>query len=337
MQSVLVLISNEAERAVTGEAVGVALETVPATTEPRWLNPAVACEIALDGAVEETVAARARDNLAKLAVDAAVLPARGRRKSVLLADMDSTIIGQECIDELGAMSGLGDRIANITTRAMRGELDFADALRERVGLMEGLPASAIEQALAERITLNQGARTLVRTMKQHGAYTALVSGGFTAFTSRIANEAGFDEHRGKRTRPCRRHTDGPGCRACSWSQRQSRCDARDLCATRDHAAGRDRGRRRGERPGHAGGSRHGCRNPRQAGGRGGRSHSHRPRRSHPRCSTCKATTWTSSPVRRLRLPAEAIAVAQRETAGQDRPFHEVFRAKALFLALQPER
>ena len=128
-------------------------------------------------------------------VDLAVQGAEGRRKKMLLADMDSTMIKQECIDELAAEAGVGARVAAITARAMNGELDFEEALTERVGLLNGLDESVIGKVLDERITLMPGGPVLLATMKAQGAYAALVSGGFTAFTSRIAQKLGFDENR----------------------------------------------------------------------------------------------------------------------------------------------
>ena len=128
-------------------------------------------------------------------VDLVIQPSHGRVKKMLLADMDSTMIQQECIDELAAEAGVGPRVADITARAMNGELNFEDALIERVALLKGLNASVIETVLAERISLMPGAVALVATMKANGGYAALVSGGFTAFTAKIAVSVGFDEHR----------------------------------------------------------------------------------------------------------------------------------------------
>lgn len=128
-------------------------------------------------------------------VDLVIQPAEGRRKKMLLADMDSTMIQQECIDELADEAGVGARVKDITARAMNGELDFEGALTERVGLLKGLPVSVIDKVLAERITLMPGGRELLATMKANGAYAALVSGGFTAFTAKVAAELGFDENR----------------------------------------------------------------------------------------------------------------------------------------------
>ena len=128
--------------------------------------------------------------------DCAVLPSKGRRKHLLVSDMDSTVIGQECLDELADFAGVKAEVAAITERAMAGELDFEGALTERVAMLKGLGLGALEQCYASRIGLNPGAATLVATMKAHGARTVLVSGGFTYFTSRVARDAGFEDHRG---------------------------------------------------------------------------------------------------------------------------------------------
>ena len=130
-----------------------------------------------------------------MGVDLVVLPSSKRRKRMLLADMDSTLIQQECVDELAAEAGVGKQVARITTRAMNGEIEFEAALRERVGLLKGLNADVITKVLTERITYMPGGTALVATMKRDGAYAALVSGGFTSFTSVVAARLGFDEHR----------------------------------------------------------------------------------------------------------------------------------------------
>tara|TARA_R100000935_G_scaffold7091_2_gene15295 strand:+ start:1411 stop:2286 length:876 start_codon:yes stop_codon:yes gene_type:complete len=130
-----------------------------------------------------------------MGVDLVITPSEGARKKMLLADMDSTMIQQECIDELADEAGVGDRVKEITTRAMNGELDFEEALRERVGLLKGLDEAVITRVLAERITHMPGGQTLIATMKAYGAYAALVSGGFTAFTAAVAKALGFDENR----------------------------------------------------------------------------------------------------------------------------------------------
>ena len=135
-------------------------------------------------------------DLQKLQVDMILQPINNRRKKILLADMDSTMIQQECIDELADQVGIGAAVHDITARAMNGELDFEVALRERIALFKGQSAEIIDQVLAERVDLMPGGKVLVSTMQRYGAYTALVSGGFTAFSSVIAAELGFDEHRG---------------------------------------------------------------------------------------------------------------------------------------------
>ncbi len=134
--------------------------------------------------------------LQSMGVDLIVQSAEGRKKRMLLADMDSTMIQQECIDELADEAGVGAHVASITARAMNGELDFDAALRERVGLLAGLDAGVINYVLATRISPMPGGKTLVATMKANGGYTALVSGGFTAFTERVGADLGFDENRG---------------------------------------------------------------------------------------------------------------------------------------------
>ena len=134
-------------------------------------------------------------DLQKLQIDLVVQASAGRQKKLLLADMDSTMIQQECIDELADVAGVGDRVKGITARAMNGELDFNSALIERVGLLKDLDVGVIDRVLADRITLMPGGAALVSTMKANGAYAALVSGGFTAFTSAVAGQLGFDENR----------------------------------------------------------------------------------------------------------------------------------------------
>jgi len=128
-------------------------------------------------------------------IDLIVLPMEGRKKKMLLADMDSTMIQQECIDELAAEAGVGPRVAEITAKAMNGELDFEGAIDERVGLLKDLPESIIDHVLKTRIDFMPGGKALVQTMKANGGYAALVSGGFTAFTAKVASELGFDENR----------------------------------------------------------------------------------------------------------------------------------------------
>ena len=158
-----------------------------------WLDPGVAAEFALAAVPGNLWQVWA--DLQAAGVDLAVQLAEGRRKALLIADMDSTMIQQECIDELADEAGFGPRVAAITARAMNGELDFEAALEERVALLAGLPEAVIGRVLASRITLMPGGAVLLATMKAQGGYAALVSGGFTAFTAAIAARLGFDEHR----------------------------------------------------------------------------------------------------------------------------------------------
>jgi len=187
------------ETPVLGEAhLRAAAAVVQGAGAPAWLAQGVAAEFVFaggEGAEARAVAAAMRAALAGAPVDVAVQPLAGRRKALLLADMDSTMIGQECIDELADFVGLKDRVSAITERAMRGEIAFEPALRERVGLLRGLDAGIVERIIAERITLTSGGRTLVRTMRANGAEAWLVSGGFTLFTSRIGAMIGFNENR----------------------------------------------------------------------------------------------------------------------------------------------
>lgn len=160
--------------------------------ELAWLSPEAA-EFAVPSMPDNRW--QVWTDLQKLSVDLVVQPAAGRRKQMLLADMDSTMIEQECIDELAAEAGIGPQVVAITARAMNGELDFNEALTERVGLMAGLAEATIGRVLAERITYMPGSRALVATMKDNGGYCALVSGGFTAFATPVAAALGFDEAR----------------------------------------------------------------------------------------------------------------------------------------------
>lgn len=152
-----------------------------------------AVEIGFDGDPAKALAAARAANAGR-PFDINVVPAANRRKKLLIADMDSTIIACECLDELADIAGLKAKISAITERAMKGEIEFAGALRQRVGLLKGLPLEALECVWRERVRLNPGARELVATMKANGARTLLVSGGFTFFTARVAEAVGFDEH-----------------------------------------------------------------------------------------------------------------------------------------------
>jgi phosphoserine phosphatase len=186
------LITNP-ERRILDRPTVEALRDAWGGGDAVWLEPGVAAEFA----VASVPANRWEiwQGLQQLGVDLVVQAAAGRRKRLLIADMDSTMIQQECIDELADEAGVWAPVSAITARAMNGELDFEAALRERVGLLTGLPEAVIAGVLRDRITLMPGGRALVATMKRDGAYAALVSGGFTAFTGAVAGMLGFDENR----------------------------------------------------------------------------------------------------------------------------------------------
>jgi phosphoserine phosphatase len=187
MDSVLVLIAAPGSGAINRTVTD--LLAALGADEPHWLNPGEAAEVPFFSHVAEFVAA-----LKGFPIDLATVSTENRHKRLLIADMDSTMIGQECIDELGAAAGLGERIRAITDRAMRGELDFEAALRERVGLLKGLDAEIIDRIIRERISYMPGGKTLIATMRARGSHTALVSGGFRQFTEKVAAHLGFDEH-----------------------------------------------------------------------------------------------------------------------------------------------
>ena len=195
MAFVATLIANPSNPILTPELA----ERVAASVESSglyWLADGIACDIVLaDGTDGNTAEMALRAVLGEAPIDLAVQNADTRRKRFLIADMDSTMIGQECIDELAAEVGLKDKVATITARAMNGEIAFEPALRERVGLLKGLPLGVIDDVITRRITLTPGGIELVRTMKAKGHYTALVSGGFTLFTGPVAEKIGFDENR----------------------------------------------------------------------------------------------------------------------------------------------
>ncbi|MGV1869779.1 phosphoserine phosphatase SerB [Agrobacterium rosae] len=161
-----------------------------------WLADGVACDLVLRDGTDLAAAERVlRMAIVDRPIDIAIQDQDKRRKKILIADMDSTMIGQECIDELAAEVGLKEQVSTITARAMNGEIAFEPALRERVALLKGLPISVVDEVIEKRITLTPGGMELIATMKAKGHYTALVSGGFTVFTSRIAATLGFDENR----------------------------------------------------------------------------------------------------------------------------------------------
>jgi phosphoserine phosphatase len=202
------LIAKPGSKALAGDIVRKAARIVPFGKIGPWLAADEAVDISfhLDGVdlvagsddEREFLASYAedvRDEMKNLPVDVVCQREANRRKALFLADMDSTMIGQECVDELADFVGMKEHVAAITERAMRGEIEFEPALRERVALLKGLDASVVDKVIAERITLTPGGETLVRTMRANGAYTALVSGGFTLFTSQIAATIGFHENR----------------------------------------------------------------------------------------------------------------------------------------------
>ncbi len=186
---VLCLIANPNDSELDPDLAAAVLKQTGG--ELNWLNHAIACEIIEPKSIDAL--ALAREIIGQRRVDAALVPTEHRRKQVLVADMDSTMIEQECIDELAAALGIKEQVADITDRAMRGELDFGQALDTRVALLKGLERKIIEEVRREQITLAPGGRALVQTMKAYGAYTSLVSGGFTFFADFFAKRIGFDE------------------------------------------------------------------------------------------------------------------------------------------------
>jgi len=202
MTSVATLISSPQASALDGATLARARAALPSAEPSIWLAPGFAADIpfdAGDGLAQagrnRALAGEVRAAIAGTAVDVIVQPRDGRRKKLFLADMDSTMIGQECIDELADYVGVKTQVAAVTERAMRGEIAFEPALRERVALLEGLPASIVDEVLAKRISLTSGARTLVATLRHNGTHTCLVTGGFTLFAGRVAAMIGFDEFR----------------------------------------------------------------------------------------------------------------------------------------------
>ena len=162
-----------------------------------WLDRGIACDLGFRDLHPDAAVAAARQALDGSEIDVAAQPDEDRRKKLLIADMDSTIVTSETLDELAREAGLFDKIAPITARAMRGELKFEEALRERLALMSGMPKSFLERAW-EKVRYSDGAAVAVATMREHGTYAVLVSGGFTFFTERVAAALGFDEHRANR-------------------------------------------------------------------------------------------------------------------------------------------
>ncbi|RJG47156.1 phosphoserine phosphatase SerB [Mesorhizobium sp. DCY119] len=198
MSLVATLISHPAQGRLSQSLANMASQAVGASSV-RWLSEKIACDIALPDSVSADEALSAlRAALDGEPIDIVVQESETRRKKILIADMDSTMIDQECIDELADEIGVKAHVAAITARSMNGEIAFEPALRERVALLKGLDAAVIDRIIANRLTLASGGLQLVATMRANGAYAALVSGGFDVFTSRIAAKLGFDENRANR-------------------------------------------------------------------------------------------------------------------------------------------
>ena len=196
MSLVATLICNPADPALDSTIVDGARAVLPSPGAAHWLFNEVAVDIPFEGSDDiAAVVHRLREARGDLPIDIVVQPIALRRKKLLLADMDSTMIGQECIDELADFAGLKAHVAEITERAMRGEIEFEPALRERVALLKGLSVGVVDEVLKKRITLTPGGRALVATMRANGAWTCLISGGFTLFTNAIAAMIGFQENR----------------------------------------------------------------------------------------------------------------------------------------------
>ena len=196
MSLVATLICHPANPALDSTVVDGARAVLSGAGPAHWLFDEVAVDIPFESS--ESVAAivtRLQEAREDLPIDIVVQPQIDRRKKLFLADMDSTMIGQECIDELADFAGLKAHVAAITERAMRGEIAFEPALRERVTLLKGLPVSVVDDVLKQRITLTPGGRELVATMRAHGGYTCLISGGFTLFTNAVAAMIGFQKNR----------------------------------------------------------------------------------------------------------------------------------------------
>ena len=201
MSLVATLICNPNNPALDSTVVDGMRAVLPSAAPARWLFDEVAVDLPFvaEGEVQavdlHAIEARLREVRGDLPIDIVVQPEATRRKKLFLADMDSTMIGQECIDELADFAGLKAHVAAITERAMRGEIAFEPALRERVALLKGLSVKVVAEVLQKRITLTPGGRELVATMRAHGAWTCLISGGFALFTNAVAAMIGFQENR----------------------------------------------------------------------------------------------------------------------------------------------
>ncbi len=191
----LTLIGNLRSGPLLPSHLGQVCKHLNLDCTPDWLAENEACDLAFPSELSAAeIMAQALAALEGTTIDATCTPTKGRRKRMLISDMDSTIINQECIDELGEAYGIGPKIRKITQKVITGQIGFPDALRQRLALMDGMPENLLMQVFNERITLMPGARTLVRTMARHGAHCVLVSGGFSFFTGRIAQIVGFHDH-----------------------------------------------------------------------------------------------------------------------------------------------
>ena len=196
---VLTLIGNASSAPLEPAHLERVCRRLATTGETAWLAEGIACDLFLDSALSaDEITEQARDALSGTAVDSVCTPAKGRRKRLLVSDMDSTVIDQECIDELGDAIGLGPQIREITAAVVSGNMSPPDALHRRLALMRGMDRHVLHSVYDERISLRAGALTLVQTMRHHGAFCILVSGGFDFFTRRIADRIGFHAHQGNK-------------------------------------------------------------------------------------------------------------------------------------------
>lgn len=197
MQHAITLMADPVAAPLPAELVADVAQSLEGAglrvTATDWLAPARACDLLVDGVEDAAETGRLVDRtLGDAAVDRAVLPVAGRRKRLLISDMDSTVVLNETLDDLAVFAGVGEQVAAITRLSMEGRIDFIEAIETRVGLLRGLPAATLESAF-EEVRITPGAVTAVRTMRQHGVHTVLVSGGFRYFTTRVARFVGFHE------------------------------------------------------------------------------------------------------------------------------------------------
>jgi len=194
---VLTLIGNAESAPLQPLHIERVLQCLESPAETDWLAEKEACDLFINSHLSaEAITEKTRDVLVEFSIDAVCTLVEGRRKKLLISDMDSTVIDQECIDELADAIGIGSQIREITASVIRGDISFSEALRKRLAMMKGMENKVLENVYEQRISLKTGARTLVQTMRHHGAFCILVSGGFTYFTSRIAAQLGFHDHQG---------------------------------------------------------------------------------------------------------------------------------------------